>query len=79
MLALDLPQFTQDDIDFLSEYVRIMEPIATGVNNLQSSNSYYAIFLPTLHSIKYALDDLSKERFKFCSILLKSVKDGFIK
>lgn len=77
MLALDLSQFTQTDYDFLKEYVRVMEPIATAVDNLQSTNSYYAIFLPTLHSVKYVLDDLGDEMLIYCSPLLECVKEGF--
>lgn len=59
MLALDLPQFSQSEHEFLREYVQVMEPVATAVDNLQSSNAYYAIYLPTLHSIKYAFDDMT--------------------
>lgn len=77
MLALDLPQFSQTDHEFLGEYLKVVEPIATAVDNLQASNSYYAIFLPTLHSIKYSLDDLRKEKLKHCSPLLKCVREGF--
>lgn len=53
--------------------------MATAIDNLQSSNSYYAIFLPTLHSIKYSLDDLKKSRLKYCAPLLGAIKAGFEK
>lgn len=79
MLELDLPQFTQEDYDFLQEYLQVMEPIATSIDNLQSTNSYYAIFLPTLHSVKYALQELEKSNLKYCEPLLHSVKAGFEK
>lgn len=79
MLALDLPQFTSEDYEFLGEYVKVMEPIATAVDNLQSSNSYYAIFLPTLHSVLYDFDELEKLNMKYCKPLLESVKAGFKK
>lgn len=77
MLALDLPQFTSDDYEFLGEYMEVMEPIATAVDNLQSSNSYYAIFLPTLHSVLYDFHELDKVNLKYCKPLLESVKAGF--
>lgn len=56
-----------------------MEPIATAVDNLQSTNSHYAIFLPTLHSVKYSLDDLRIETLSYCSPLVNCIYDGFQK
>lgn len=79
MLALGLPQFTQENYDFLKEYLKVMEGVAHAVDNLQSSDSYYAIFLPTLHSIKYMFDDLETAELKYCSPLLEALKDGFNK
>lgn len=49
-----------NDIDFLTEYLRVMKPIAVGIDDSQSSDSYYAIFLPTVHKIKYSLESLAK-------------------
>lgn len=79
MLALGLSQFTQENYDFLKEYLKVMEGVAFAVDNLQSSNSYYAIFLPTLHSIMYLFDDLEMLELKYCLPLLESIKAGFTK
>lgn len=79
MLALGLPQFTQENYDFLKEYLKVMEGVAFAVDNLQSSNSYYAIFLPTLHSMKYLFDDLEAQELQYCSPLLEAIKNGFEK
>lgn len=38
MLELGLPQFTQENYDFLKEYLKVMEGVAFAVDNLQSSN-----------------------------------------
>lgn len=79
MLALDLSQFTQREYDFSNEYLQVMPPIASAIDNLQSTFSYYAIFLPTLHNIKYVFDDLKKKKLKYCQCLLESVQRGFCK
>lgn len=79
MLELGLPQFTEENYEFLQEYLKVMEGIAFAVDNLQSSKSYYAIFLPTLHSILHMFDDLEKVELKYCLPLFESVKAGFHK
>lgn len=77
MLALDEDHFTPEDYNFLVEYRTIMEPVATAIDNLQASMSFYAIYLPTLHSMKYALDELDSKRFVYCTPLVQSIRKGF--
>lgn len=79
MDELDLAQFTSNDIDFFKEYLQVMEPVAVGIDNLQSSESYYAIFLPTLHKIKYSLESLEKTNLIYCLPLLEQISAGFFK
>lgn len=77
MLELGLPQFTLENYDFLKEFLKVMEGVAFAVDNLQSSKSYYAIFLPTLHSIMYMFDDLEMIDLEYCDPLLQTIKAGF--
>lgn len=77
MNVLKLEEFTRVDIVFLREYVKVMEPIATGIDLLQS-DSYYSFLLPTLTNIKYSLDLLRTEHdLKYCVPLLNEISKGF--
>lgn len=77
MIELGLTPFTDGDHTFLNEYFRIFEPFTLAIDNLQASNCYYAILLPTLHGIKTDLEEFEKENWRFCQPLLKVVKKGF--
>lgn len=79
MVALELPKFTADDYLFLQEYQKVTQPIAKAIDNLQATNCYYAIWLPTLHTLRAELLVLEKENLKFCRPLLKAIHDGYNK
>ena len=67
--------FTDEDFQFLEEYVRVLEPIAEGLNFLQGEKyAYYGIYLPTLLSIECKLKKVSSDSLAFCSPLLCVVK-----
>lgn len=56
-----------------------MRPIAEAIDLLQSE-SYYSYFLPTLTTIKYALESMAAEsNFKHCQPLLEAITGGFEK
>ena len=56
---------------FLEEYMRVLEPIANGLNDLQSeTHAYYGIHLPTLLSIECKLTKVNSDSLAFCSPLL---------
>lgn len=77
MSVLDTKPFTQSDYDFLQEYAKVMKPLATSIDNLQSSNQYYALLLPTLHSSKGDLECIGAESLIYCSPLLTAIGKGF--
>ena len=55
--------------------MRILEPIAEGLNFLQGEKyAYYGIYLPTLLSIECKLKKVSSDSLAFCSPLLCVVK-----
>lgn len=78
MEKLELVPFLSKDIEFLKEYLAVMYPIATGIDDLQA-NSYYGFFMPTLHNIKYELASLAASELKHCAPLLKEISDGFFR
>lgn len=78
MDKLELLTFLERDIDFLTEYLKVMKPICIGVDELQS-NRHYAFFMPTLHNIKYELEALAETNLKYCKPLLEAVSNGFFR
>lgn len=75
--ALSLDEFSEVDMEFFREYVMVMEPIATSIDQLQA-DTYYSYLLPVLTNIKYSLESLADgENLQHCVPLLKSITAGF--
>lgn len=55
MLELGIPLFTAQDRQFLDEYIKVLTPITSALNNLQKTECFYGILVPTLFTIKRAL------------------------
>lgn len=50
--------FTEHELEYLREYVKLTEPIASGIDALQGDQqSFYGDLLPTLYSVKASLED----------------------
>ena len=59
-MELEISCFTENDYDYLKEYVTIMEPIAKAIDFVQGENdTFYGNILPTLATIKVKLSRLS--------------------
>lgn len=72
--------FTEDEMRFLDEYLTVMEHIAKAIDNLQQTNCYFAILMPTIHSTKYLLEKLHMSNtLRFCKPLLLAVIEGLDK
>ncbi|XP_070072370.1 uncharacterized protein [Drosophila takahashii] len=51
--ALTLSELTPTELDYMEEYCKIMEPLASGLDFLQGeTNMFYGYFVPTLLTIK---------------------------
>lgn len=78
---LDIPILSADDVEFMKEYVKIMEPISTAIDYLQKNDCYYATFLPMVHSTKDNLIDIKTNGVNFClpllNIILGSIDERF--
>lgn len=72
--------FLNTEIEFINEYLTIMEKLARSLDHLQKTNCYFAILLPTIHSTKYHLENLSmKNSFVHCKPLLHAIIKGLDK
>lgn len=80
MERLSITKFTENDLLFLKTYKKIMEPIATGIDLLQSDNFYYGVLLPTLHTIRDQLNEMKGDKsIEICLPLLNVVLSGLEK
>lgn len=75
MKALEIPEFTPNDIHFLFEYVKVLKPIASAIDYLQAE-CHFALFLPIVHNTRQDLIQLKEEKLKFCQPLLNAVLSG---
>ena len=81
MTSLNLPLFTEFDINFLKEYVECVTPIAKALDKLQSEkNAFYGFLLPTLLTTEKSIDLLlNKADITICKPLIKQISEGFKK
>lgn len=69
--------FSKIDWDFLKEYVTVLNPITSALDNLQKTDCHFGILLPTLFTAKRELASLaSSEKIKYCKSLAKAALDG---
>lgn len=73
---LQIDAITNEDSEFLKEYVKIMEPIYTALDYLQKNDCYYATFLPMVHSTKDNLLDIKANEISHCLPLLNAILNG---
>ena len=55
MERLKLPKLVDVEVEFLGEWLEVMQPVATALDKMQGENtvdSYFGAVLPTLHAIK---------------------------
>lgn len=57
---LDLPVFRSNEVNFISEYVKVMQPVAKSLDTLQAeTHCFMGILLPTLASLRTRLEQLT--------------------
>lgn len=76
MTALQVTPFTVNEYIFLEEYVKVMQPIALALDHLQQSDCYYAILLPTMHTVRSNLNKLKEGKLNYASKLLHEIEKG---
>lgn len=55
--------FTENEIEYLKEYLLVVTPITIGLDRLQSDkddNAFFGLLVPTIHAIKKQLDKLQE-------------------
>uniref|UniRef100_A0A1I8NJF1 Uncharacterized protein n=1 Tax=Musca domestica TaxID=7370 RepID=A0A1I8NJF1_MUSDO len=63
---LGVPSFLGSEIEYLEEYLKVLKPIAEGIDFLQGEqNMFFGYFIPTLVSIKMKLRRLENENLAF--------------
>ena len=80
MKDLKLPEFNHIDFKVMSEFVKVMRPIAKALNELQGEHqSFYCSVLPTLLEIQCRLNKLEDEPLTFCRPLAQQLLSGLTK
>lgn len=82
-VALNTSAFSSIDIQYLKEYIIVMEPIALAIDFLQADGIFYGFLLPTLVTIKLKykkieLGDNSVIKQSILDDILLSVEKRFI-
>lgn len=76
MEELDLRKFTDIDLAFMKEFVKVTSPIANAIDYMQS-NCHFGLLLPTMYGTKWELNDLDNESIEFCGPLIRAIRKGF--
>lgn len=80
MTEFEIPLFSPQERNFLSEYIQVLTPITSALNNLQKTNCYYGILLPTLFTVKRALLGLENDvTIKYCKPLANAALTGLMR
>jgi hypothetical protein len=74
--SIDVVRFKKEDIQFMEDYVTIMEPLAVAFDILQSEkNMYFGFLLPIISILVSKYDDLlTKKRLNYCAKLINIIK-----
>lgn len=80
MKKFSLKPFSENELDYLSEYCTVMSPIAKTLDHLQQDcEFYYAILLPTLFTLKKKLEDLRVKPLRFTKTVVEFLLQSFEK
>jgi hypothetical protein len=74
---LQVPKLKQPEIDFLSEYISVMEPLAVTLDQLQGDqNCFNGMLLPKLVQLRRQLNVYAGEQLIYCTPLVKCILTG---
>jgi hypothetical protein len=75
--ALELPKFKQIDTDFLTEYSRVMQPLASTLDTLQGENEcFYGMLIPKLIQLRHCLSQIQNSNLVYCEPLASAILNG---
>lgn len=75
--ALSVNRFSKTDIDFLDEYLLVMEPLCVCLDVLQGEkHMYFGFLLPSITSLLQKYDQISKKHLTFCDSLVILLKNS---
>jgi len=73
--ALKLNRFSKNDLEFLEEYVVVMEPLCICLDVLQGEkNMYFGFLLPSITILLQKYDEISKKNLIYCDSLVSLIK-----
>lgn len=77
MVHHGLPTFNQKDIEFMKEYVKVMQPVATVLDKIQSDeNGYLGWLLPLCATTVIRLQKVKTTGLKYCDALVDALING---
>ena len=80
MTELKLTPFTNNELQFLEEYTRVMKPLADALDRLQAENdTYFGVVLPSLLAVESKLRKLELGDLTYCKSLVQEVLKGLNK
>lgn len=78
--ALGIEKLSDQDFDFLTEFVKVFRPIADGITFVEGTHKNFGSYLPTLFSIRMTLREMYvDDELLYCRPLLLAIKEGFDK
>lgn len=77
--ALGIDKLSDQDIQFLQEFVKVLQPIADAITLLEGSKNMFGTYLSTLFGEGTKLRDMHMqvEPLLYCRPLLDAIREGF--
>jgi hypothetical protein len=65
------------DVDFLIEYKRVLQPLASTLDTLQGQDEcFYGMVLPKLIQLRHSFVELQKSNCLYCDPLISALLNG---
>lgn len=72
---LGLPSFKDNEIDYLTEYISCLKPIAETIRSLEGDKeTFYGCLLPELMKMRRMLSLLKNGNPKYCDVLIDVIQ-----
>lgn len=76
-MALQLPKFQEAEIDFLSEYSKVMRPLANALDAFQRvEKCLFCMALPKLVQLRHNLTQMMNSNLTYCEPLAQAIVNG---
>lgn len=80
MRELKIPVFTDQDIDIIKEYFKVMAPVATALDRIQGKvQGYLGYLLPTITATIFQLENVKAKGLVYCNSLVDALLKGIDK